>query len=131
MGKNCNSQKNKMLKIFSYIFLSFFYFSISNSEIIKDVKISGNKRVSDETVKVYGEIKIGENYSEGDLNEILTNLYKTDFFENIQINLKNNVLNIDLEEYSVVNQLIVLGEPSKRFKDQLIKLIKTKEKNHL
>ena len=32
-----------------------------NSEIIKDVEISGNKRISNETVLVLGGIKLNEN----------------------------------------------------------------------
>ena len=40
------------------------YFNYANRQI----NISGNSRVSNETIKIYGDIKINENYTEQDLN---------------------------------------------------------------
>ena len=34
-----------------------FFFSFLNAEIVKKIEINGNKRISDETIKVYGEFK--------------------------------------------------------------------------
>ena len=48
---------------------------------INNIEINGNKRISQETIKVYGEIEVNKEYLEEDLNKILINLYKTDFFE--------------------------------------------------
>ena len=42
-----------LLGLVSLIFLA----NVSNAEIVNKIEINGNKRVSDETVKVYGEIK--------------------------------------------------------------------------
>ena len=65
-------------------------FSISKAEVVKELIVTGNKRVSDETIKIYGEIDLGKNYTENDINNVINNLYSTDFFEDIQIELKNN-----------------------------------------
>ena len=104
-----------------------FNFSL-NAEVVNELIISGNKRVSDETIKVYGGIEIGKNYDEKDLDNIIRDLYGTEFFENVDIDLQNGKLKINLKEYSIVNQLIILGEDSKRFKEQILKIINTKEK---
>ena len=46
----------------------------SFAEIVNEIQINGNKRVSDETVKVYGEIKPeGSDFSNSDINNILKN----------------------------------------------------------
>ena len=55
-------------------------------------------------------------------------MYGTEFFENVEVNLQNGKLNINLKEYSIINQLILVGEDSKRFRDQIKKIINTKEK---
>ena len=60
-----------------YIAFLFFYLSIANSEVVKRIEISGNDRVGDETIKVYGEIELNKNYSNNDVNKILKNLYST------------------------------------------------------
>ena len=118
-----------MLKILITV-LFFVLNTISlKAEIVKDVKISGNTRVSEETIKIYGGIKINEDYNEQQLNKVINNLYSTNFFENIEISLSNNVLDIRLIEYPVINQLVIIGEESKKYKDQIRKIIKLKEKD--
>lgn len=118
-----------MLKILITV-LFFVLNTISlKAEIVKDVKISGNTRVSEETIKIYGGIKINEDYNEQQLNKVINNLYSTNFFENIEISLSNNVLDIRLIEYPVINQLVIIGEESKKYKDQIRKIINLKEKD--
>ncbi len=110
------------------LFFLFFLFLQSNAAIITKIVIEGNNRVSDETIKVYGDIKENENIDEKKINEILNNLYSTNFFEDVQINEINGILNISVKEYPVVNQLIVLGEKSSKIKNEIKKRISTKSK---
>ena len=120
-----------MKKIYIYVSLIFLIFFNANSEIVKEINITGNKRVSNETIKLYGDIKINQDYSDKDLNRILKNLYETEFFDDVKVSLSNNILTVNLKEYPIVNQLIIIGEKSKKYKDQIKKLIKTKEKKSL
>ena len=71
-----------MLFKISRIFITLFFlgFTFANAEVVNKVVIKGNKRVSEETIKVYGEIKTNKDYSESDINEVLNNLYSTNFF---------------------------------------------------
>ncbi len=118
-----------MRKLLIFIILSFLSFSIVLAETVNKIEISGNTRVSNETIKIYGDIKLNQDYSEKDLNRILENLFSTNFFEDVQIKLSNNILKIVLIEYPVINQLVILGEPSNKYKDQIKKLINSKEKD--
>ena len=69
-----------------YIILFLFFFnSILYAEVVKKIDITGNKRVSKETIIVYGEISIEKDYSNIELDEVLKNLYSTQFFEDIKI----------------------------------------------
>ena len=117
-----------MTKNFFKIIFFLFFFSNLQAEIIKKIVVDGNNRVSVETIKVYGEIEINKDYSESDLNKILNNLYATEFFESVNISLNDNVLNIGIKEYPVINQLIIIGEKKKGYEQQLRKLIKLTEK---
>ena len=111
-----------MRKLLVIIILSLFYTSTAFSEVVKKIDISGNNRVSDETIKIYGDIKVNQDYSEQDLNRILNNLFSTNFFEDVKIQLNNNILTINLIEHPVINQLIILGEPSKKYKEQITRV---------
>ena len=117
-----------MIKKTTLLIFFLLFFSVLKAEIIKEIVIEGNKRVSDETIKVYGEIELNKNFSENDLNKVLNNLYSTEFFENIEIKFSKNILKINLQEYPVISQLIIIGEEKKAYKEQIIKLIKLKEK---
>ena len=114
---------------FAVIILIFFY-SHSNlkAEMINSVKIEGNNKISNETIKIYGNIQLDKNYSDIDLNRILNNLYETDFFEDVKISVNDNILKITVKEHPIVNQLIIIGEKSKNYKKQIEKIINTKQK---
>ena len=118
-----------MRKLLIIFFLSCFIHSFSNAEVIKKIEISGNKRVSSETIKAYGDININKDYSEQDLNKILTNLYSTNFFQDVKINLSNGILVVQVQEYPVINELVILGEDSKKYKDKIFELISLKQKD--
>ena len=110
------------------IILSLFllYFTALKAEVLENITIEGNKRISDETIKIYGELELNKNFTEGDINKVLNNLNSTNFFENIEINFTNKTLKIIVEEYPFVNQLIVIGEPKKSYIEEIKKLIQIK-----
>jgi outer membrane protein insertion porin family len=120
-----------MLKFINLIILFFFLSTFANAEIVKNIQINGNNRVSDETIKIYGGIKLNKNYNENDLNTVLKKLYETDFFENINLKIDNNILTINLDEYPFINQLIIDGEKSNRIKNEIKKAIRSKNKRSL
>ena len=68
--------------LYSLILFIFFTFS-AVAEIINNLKVQGNIRISDETIKVYGDIEIGKNYDQFLVNETLKKLFSTNFFEDI------------------------------------------------
>ena len=115
-----------ILKFIIKFSLFYFVFSYLNAANIKVIKIEGNSRVSEETIKVYGEIDLKENIGEVELNKILNNLYSTGFFEDVKVNESNGILNIIVKEYPIVNQLVIKGEPSSNIKESVEKQISTK-----
>ena len=112
-----------MKKILIIISLFLLFCSKTYAEIVKEIIVSGNKRVSEETIKVYGEIELNKDYQDSDLNNIVRNLYSTDFFEDVNVTLNNNVLKINVKEYPVINQLVFVGEKSNRYIEQIKKSI--------
>lgn len=98
------------------------------AEVVKEIKIEGNDRISFETIKLYGDIELGKNYSENELNDTLKKLYSTNFFENIEIKLNNNILNINVQEYQLINNISLQGEPSKRLNNLILENLSLKAK---
>ena len=118
-----------MIRVLFLLKFTFFIFISAKAEVVNNISISGNSRVSNETIKVYGKIELNKDYGEEDLNRILNDLYSTNFFENVELNLINGVLNINLTEYPMINQLILLGESNKNYQERIKKIIRLKQKN--
>ena len=115
-----------MLKIYTALFL-LLSFNLS-AEIVQKLEVKGAQRFTDETIKVYGEISFGKDYSAFDLNQILKNLYKTNFFEDVKISLSNGVLDITVKEYPLINSIDLKGEKSNEMKKSILKLLQLKAK---
>ena len=115
-----------MLKI--YITFILLIFSTLSAEVIQKVNVSGNSRISEETIKVYGGITIGEDYSAFDLNKILKNLYDTNFFEDIKVAINNGILEINIKEYPLINSISLNGEKSDRVKKKILDTLNLKSK---
>ena len=119
-----------MNKFYLILISIFLVTSFSTAEIVNQIEINGNKRVSDETIKVYGDIKqVGSDFTPTDLDKILKNLYSTNFFEDVNIEINNNKLTINLNEYPLINEIVLIGEPNKKISEQIKKIISLKEKN--
>ena len=74
----------------------------ATAEIVKEINISGNKRISNESIVSLGQINIKEDYSNKQLNEILKKLYDTNFFSEVSLSIENGLLNIELVENPII-----------------------------
>ena len=101
--------------IIKIIILFFFHFSFGLAEVIKDIKISGNKRITDESILVLGDISKNKDFNEKNLNTSLKKLYDTNFFSNIELTINQGVLNILITENPIIEKIEILGIKNKNF----------------
>ena len=106
------------------IFLAFF----SYAEIIKDITVSGNKRLSKESIIVFGNIETNKDYNQKKLNIIFKNLYSTDFFKDISLEIKNSVLYIDVVENPIIEELEINGIKNEKLTKVLTDKIELKSR---
>ena len=118
-----------MFKIFSLILIFLLHIIPSNAEVINDIKILNNDRISKETILVFSDIKLGKNYSENDLNKIIKDLYSTDFFSEISLEIKDNVLFINVVENQIIQEILIEGIKKKEMVELLKENILSKDKN--
>ncbi len=118
-----------MLKFISIILFSTLFIFKANSEIIKNIEVKNNNRVSKDTILIFSKIEIGRNYTQNDLNFIIKDLYKTDFFSNISLEIKNGTLVIYVEENKIIQQVVINGIKKNEIVKFIKKRISTKDKN--
>ena len=91
----------------------------SFAETIKDIKIQGNSRIPNETIKMFIGTKIGNNVNNEDLNNILKNIYDSNFFENVKVNLNKGELLIEVVEYPLIESVNFKGIKADRITEEI------------
>jgi len=100
-------------------FIMFFLTVNAQAVVIKDIIVDGNNRVSKETIQIFADVNVGEDIDQNYFNVILKNLYKTNFFKNINLSLDSNTLKITVEENPIVQNYFIEGIKNK----SLLKII--------
>ncbi len=90
-------------------------------EIIKKIEISGNDRISDQTIIMFSTVNEGDDINQKKVNQILKDLYETNFFDNVSVKIENNLLTISVVELPIVNNINVVGVKAKKYKDEILK----------
>jgi len=118
-----------MKKLF-FIFIFIFLFNTNiNSEIIKNIVVSGNERISDETIVLFSELDKKQDLKNENLNLIIKNLYSTNFFSDIDVSFNNGILKINVKENPVVQTLVFKGIKRRKILEVLNDAVQLKEKS--
>ncbi len=104
------------------IFIYCFFLSSLSAEIIKKFEISGNKRISDQTIIIFSEINLNESVSKQKLDRVIKNLYKTNFFSDINLTFENQILKLNVKENPIIDNFEITGIK----KQSLVEFIKGK-----
>ena len=121
---------NKLFRFLIVIFLFLQNLSAS-SEIIKNIVIQGNDRISDETVRMFIDLDNLEIINDNTTNRILKDLYDSNFFENVSVKYDDNVLLISLKELPIIQNIFIEGIKAKKFKDDIKKILFWSREAHI
>ena len=112
-----------------YLFLILlFNFNHAYSDILKNIVILGNDRLSKETVIMFSELELGKNINQNDLNISIKKLFSTDYFKDINMNFSNNILEIKIVENPIVQTIKINGIKNKSILEKLTDITKKSEK---
>ena len=106
-----------LLIIFLSLLLSF---NSHSSDTIKNILISGNERVSSETITMFSEIEINSKINNNIVNEITKKLYETNYFNNVIVEYDNNTLKITVDENPIIQNIEYNGIKSKNLRQQIL-----------
>ena len=119
---------NLIKKILFFIFLSL-YFSKAFGEIVNKIEIFGNERISNETIKMFADVSIEQDLNQNEINKILKNLYDSNFFDDVEISFKKNVLKIKVKEYPIIDKIIIKGIKADKIKSAISKNLSLKSRS--
>lgn len=95
----------------SWPLLLVFCSSLFAQEAIKHIVVEGNQRFSKETILNYASIEEGDIFEESETAQIISNLFITDFFDNIEVffDPRSETLSIKIQEKPVLGEIIFKG----------------------
>lgn len=89
------------------------------AEVLKDIDISGTRRIEKSAVMAYVQLEKGADVSEADLDAATKTLFATGLFSDIQIKMENGVAKIKVEENPIV--YAVSFEGNRAIDDKVLK----------
>ena len=107
------------------IFLTFSTYSKNYAKII----VNGNERISNETILVFSEIQDNKSLDENSINEILKKLYKSGFFKDVTVKIKNNNLIIEVLENPIIQTVFIEGIKRKKTEESLYEILSLKNRS--
>ena len=100
-----NIIKKLIYKIFFFIII-ILQSSNSFADQLKNFNIFGNNRVSDETIIMFSNLKPGQVLNKSILNNVLKDLYYTDYFSDVKLDFLNGILQISVIERPIIQNII-------------------------
>ncbi len=98
------------------------------ANIIEKIEIKGNQRISDETIIVLGKIKIDSEYDNSRMNNIIKDLYDTNFFSDVSITLEENSLIINVIENYIIEDIEIVSKKNQSLIENLYENISLKNR---
>ncbi len=104
--------------LLSFIFSSLVIFLVAHPSAaqladdqvrISEIRVDGNSRVAQGTVKNYLPVRVGGLTSQSALSNALERLYETNLFQDIKLNLEGTVLIVSVIENPIINRVNIEG----------------------
>ena len=99
------------------------------AEVINDIEVKNNNRITKESIITFSGIKFGNDYSQEQLNQILLDLYNTNFFSDIKFEIEGNVLVVEVVERKIIQSIIINGIKAEKTKKSILKNLNLREKS--
>ena len=106
----------KKLRLSIILFILILFGNIAYAQTISQIKIEGNERVEISTIKSYLALKEGDTYSSEKIDNSIKNLFATELFYSVNIDLNGSILVIKIVENPKINKVIFEG--NKKIKDE-------------
>ena len=102
------------------VFSSIFFSTYAFSDTLEKIEILGNERISDESIKLFINVNISDEIDNSEMNDIIKDLYETDFFKDISLSFNDQTLIITVIENPIIENIFYKGIKS----DRILNIIK-------
>ena len=106
----------KLIKIIlkSTFIILLFVSNYAAADILNKIEITGNNRITDETIKLFISVDVKDEIDDVKINNVLKDLYETGYFKNISVNFDKQVLLVNVQENPIIENIFYEGIKSNR-----------------
>ena len=81
----------------------------AEAQVVRDIRVEGNRRVEPETVRSYLQFSVGDAYDAGKVNRSIKALFSTGLFADVSIDMSGSAAVVTVVENPVVNEVAFEG----------------------
>ena len=78
---------------------------------------------------MFSDIELGQDVKNSDINNIIKNLYETNFFNNVSVTLNNSIILINVDEAPIIENVIITGIKAQKIKELIKDNFKLKSRS--
>ena len=82
---------------------------LANERQVNYIVIEGNSRLSTEQIIDYSGIEVGIIYEENDISTIIKDLFSTNLFDNIEVDIRDNTIYLNVRERPIISKINIEG----------------------
>ena len=119
-----------MLKLFIKLFVIVFLFNLPVlSKDYNNIIISGNDRISNDTILVFADIPENKPLDDDLLNSILKNIYSSGFFSDVNVKIEGDDLLIFVIENPIIQTVFLNGIKANKIKEKVNEVLLLKDRS--
>ena len=98
-----------ILRTFLLLLIIFPTTTLANEKQVNYIVVEGNSRLSSEEIIDYSGIQIGKIYQQDEIAIVIKDLYSTNLFNNIEVDIRDNTLYLKVSERPIISSINIEG----------------------
>ena len=115
--------------ILTVLILKLFINLSVHADTLKEINILGNERIPNESISMFSGVKINDEINDFKIDEILKNLYETNFFDEVSVLFEKNILLIKVKEQPIIDSVVIEGVTAKKYNKAILENLKLKSRS--
>lgn len=112
----------RKIAIFSLLtILGLFVSNLANAAMVRTIFVHGNQKISSQNIIQHLGISTNKEFSDSDIDIAVKNIFAMGYFSDVHVKQNNNVLDVTVREYNLVNQIFFEG--NKKIKSDVLEKI--------
>ena len=114
-----------LVVLFTYIFI---FINSANAKKYSEINVVGNERLTIETIVMFSGLNLDNDINDQDLNQAIKKLFQTNYFKDIKIFTKNDIIQFEIIENPIIQSIKINGIKNKSLVSKLTEITKKSEK---